>query len=391
MHTTTRHATLDDLAALLRDQQARKVDLVTPASTLRAEEASLRIRGSVPVIGDDGVTSADGLYRPTQVFDEGLATKLSIPRDYLKRLRDDRPDLYDANVNGWLHGRRPLIMAQSPVTGQPEVKRPGIPGDDRSFLIRTFKPDNDEPGIARAILSDRYAVIDHLDALTAALDGVAQAGVNVQITGADLSDRRMTIRVEAPEVTALAPTLLRGYRSPFTGESGTDNPLVFAGFVITNSETGGSAYTITPRLVVQVCRNGMTVTKDAMRAVHLGGRMEEGVIEWSEDTQRKQLDLITARSRDAVATFLNVDYMTGVIMAAEQGAEKPVAKVDDVRDVTKRLRFTTEQTEGILAQFVQGGQMTMGGVMNAVTAYAQTVDDGDEAFDLEAKALSVLS
>ncbi|MEU7912281.1 hypothetical protein [Microbispora bryophytorum] len=32
---------------------------------------------------------------------------------------------------------------------------------------------------------------------------------------------------------------------------------MFAGFVISNSETGCGAFTITPRLLVQVCRNGM--------------------------------------------------------------------------------------------------------------------------------------
>jgi hypothetical protein len=45
---------------------------------------------------------------------------------------------------------------------------------------------------------------------------------------------------------------------------------VFAGFVISNSETGCGAFTLTPRLIVQVCRNGMTIIKDAIRAVHLG-------------------------------------------------------------------------------------------------------------------------
>ena len=58
--------------------------------------------------------------------------------------------------------------------------------------------------------------------------------------------------------------------------------MVFAGFVITNSETGCGAFTLTPRLVVQVCRNGMTITRDAIRAVHLGERLDEGVVTWSE-------------------------------------------------------------------------------------------------------------
>ena len=56
--------------------------------------------------------------------------------------------------------------------------------------------------------------------------------------------------------------------------------MVFAGFVITNSETGCGAFSLTPRLVVQVCRNGMTITRDAMRVVHLGERLDQGVVTW---------------------------------------------------------------------------------------------------------------
>src|SRR5690606_20239204 len=103
---------------------------------------------------------------------------------------------------------------------------------------------------------------------------------------------RMYVRVVAPEVQALAPTLLAGYRSPFTGQSGTDNPTVFAGFEISNSEVGGGAFTIVPRLVIQVCNNGLKITKDAVRNVHLGARLDDGVIRWSESTQRQNLDLV---------------------------------------------------------------------------------------------------
>ena len=39
-----RNATLEDLAALLRDQQARKVDIVAPAAAIRADGARLVVR-----------------------------------------------------------------------------------------------------------------------------------------------------------------------------------------------------------------------------------------------------------------------------------------------------------------------------------------------------------
>jgi hypothetical protein len=371
---TTRNATLGDLAAMLQTQQARKVDLVTPASTITAVDGNLVVTGSVPVIDGDGVTMMDGIYRPTQICDEKIAAKLAIPVGYLRRLRDERVDLYDANLNGWLHGAEGYAAA-----------------DDRSFLLRTFKPYSDEAGIARTLLSDKYGIMDHLDVLTAALDGVKQAGVEVTIDGTDLTDRRMIVRVAAPDVKALAPTLLRGYRSPFSGASGDDNPTVFAGFVIGNSETGDGAFTITPRLTVEVCNNGMTITRDAMRGVHLGAKMDDGIIRWSQETMEKQLAVVTAKAKDAVRTFCDVDYMTRVITRMETEAGRPVETVDNVRDITKALKYTEEHTDGILTHFIKGGQMTRGGVMNAITAYTQTVEDADVAYSMENQAMAALT
>lgn len=381
---TTRNADLSDLANLLRDQQARKIDMIVPAGQIRSHAGVLRVAGADPLIEDDGVTDPNGAYRPTTVCDEGIADKLRIPLAYVRRLREEAPDLYDANVNGWLHGRQ-----RRSADGTVDVIRPG---DDRSFLLRTFRPDDGGEGVARALLSDRFRIFDNLDILTAALEGIRDAGVEVDIDGCDLSERRMYVRVRAPEVQALAPTLLRGYRSPFSGASGDENPTVFAGFVVANSEVGAGAFTITPRLIVEVCNNGMTMTKDALRNVHLGARMDEGVIRWSDETQRQNLDLVASQARDAVRTFLDVDYMTHAIERMEEHADAPVSKPQEaIEFIAKRLRFGQERVDGILDHFIRGGQMTAGGILNAVTSYAQTVEDADDASEIESSAVDALN
>ena len=365
-----RNATLEDLSKMLIEQQGRKVDVVAPAAAIQMREGVLRLDGVDPVIDDDGVTTAEGLYLPTGICDEGLAEKLGIPLAYMRRLRNDHTPLLDHNVNGWLAR------------------------DQRSFLIRCFRTD-EGPGIARAFLSNRFAAYDNLDALLAALDGVREAGVQVNISGCDLTERRMTVRIECPEVEALAPTLLKGYRSPFTpgdgAHSGYDEPpVVFAGFVLSNSETGGGAYTITPRVVVKVCKNGLTMTKDAMRAVHLGGTLDVGTVAWSAETQTRAVALVRSKTVDAVRSFLSPEYLTSVVGAMEQRAGAEVKDVDHVKTITKGLSFTEEQTDGILGFFIRGGQMTTGGVANAATAYAQTVEDPEQAYALEAGAARLL-
>ena len=383
IQTETRNATLTDLMALLREQHARKLDVVVPAVALRSIDGVIRITGTEPVLTEDGVTLADGLYLPTSVADGHIADRLQIPVKYLRRMRETRPDLYDANVNGWLHGRRPLMRGE-------EVIREASAADARSFLGRMFKGDDtDITGILRALLSDRYGVMDHIDVLMASLDGIKAAGVNVDIAACNLTETRMTVKVTAPEVQAYAPELLKGYRSPFTGATGDENPTVFAGFILSNSETGGGAFTITPQITVQVCANGMTITKDAMKQVHLGGRLEEGVIRWGEDTQNKALELVQAKTRDAVSTFLDVDYVTQTITRLEEKAGEPVAQ-DKVRDITKALKYTETQIDGILGYFIAGQQNTLGGVVNAVTAWSQTLENPDEAYDADTRVMALL-
>ena len=363
---TTRNATIDDLVALLRDQQARKVDVVASASSVRAEGGCLVLDGTMPVLGADGVTMTEGRYRPTDVCDAGIADKLGIPAAYLRKTRDSHPALFDANVNGWLER------------------------DDRKFFIRALRGAGGETGVARAWLSDGYKKIDHLDTLMAVFDGIRRAGHPVQIETCDLTDRRMYVRARCEAVQVLAPGLLAGYRSPFTGASGAGNPVVFAGFVVTNSETGCGAATVTPRIIAQVCSNGMTITRDAVRAVHLGERMDEG-IQWSSDTLDRQLELVTAKARDAVTAFLDPGYVARLVREMEQHAGHRVADAPRAIEVIgARLRYTEAQQKEILDHFIAGGSLTAGGIMHAVTSAAQVQDDGDAAWDLETSALDAL-
>ena len=122
-----RNATLEDLAALLRDQQARKVDIVAPAAAIRARGGRLVVEQTEPVLGPDGVTMTSGAYAPTDVCDQGVADKLGIPAAYLRKTREQKPGLYDANVNGWLEGddRRFLLRC---LRGAGRCRRgPGVP------------------------------------------------------------------------------------------------------------------------------------------------------------------------------------------------------------------------------------------------------------------------
>jgi hypothetical protein len=367
--TTIRNADLADLVEVLKDRHSRKVDVIAPATKIHAENGNIRVENAEQVISADGVTSNDLTMIPTAVMDEGIGQKLGIPANYVRKMREERTDLWDANVNGWLQGS--------------ENASP----DDRSFLIRSFAAGEGDEGkaVGRAFLSDKFKIIDDLDALTAALDGVRRAGVDVDIKRCDLTERKMYVRINAPQIRGYAPDLFKGYRAVTTGDNGDRNPWVEAGITIRNSEVGDGAFVIVPTLTALVCNNGMTMTKDAMRAVHLGARQDEGVIRWSDETQAKTIELITLKAADAVSTFMDVDYINATLSDLTAKAGKPIEGPLDkaVRTVAKKLAFGEEMAEGVLDHFMRGGQFTAGGMMHAVTSFSQSVADADDAYALE--------
>lgn len=399
---TLRAAGLAEMAQLLKSQRARALDVVAPATALRSQGGLFVVQGTEPVITDDGVDSTDGAYRLTRTAERGLASKLDIPPAYLRRMHETRPDMFDANVNGWLHGDEPTHA----------------PADHRKFLVRILRGDDTDAGYVRAFLSDTYKVIDSLDVLMATLDGIRQAGVEAEIRECDLTESKMYVKVWSPEVQALAPDLLAGYSSPFDrgavrwGNAGGwtierareaakreglgyepgQEPVVFGGFVIRNSETGEGRFEIAPQIVISICGNGLTFTGDAIAKTHLGGKLDAGIIRWGEDTEATNLKLIVQQSRDAVRAFLSQDYVEAKVAELTEAAGVPVdAPAEAVKVVAKKLQFSDAQSAAILEHFIAAGQRTAGGIMQAVSSVAQTLSDADVAADLEAKAVPAMA
>jgi hypothetical protein len=367
---TRRNATLGDVVEVLRAQQEVKLDLVAPARDLRSVGADLHIAGADTVLSVDGVTRTDAVLTPTRAADGDLATKLDIPAAYLRRTRAQRPDLFDANVNGWLQH-------------QP----------DRRLLVRGLhEHGSGRAGVLRAVLSDSYRIVDNLDVLMTALSGIRAAGAAVDITSADLTETRMYVKVRSTEIAEHAPALLRDYRSPFTGARGSDNPLVWAGFVLSNSEIGAGALSIAPQLTVQICNNGMTLTKHVLKEVHLGGKLPAGQIRWGADTHQAALDLVLKQARDAVATFLDRDFVRAQLAEITADAGVPVDRpAETIEHVSRKLAFTAEQQDLVLNHFLVGGDPTSGGVLHAVTSAAQLTADADTAHEMERHALRAMT
>lgn len=385
---TLRKTDFETLLATLDEQAERKVDVITPATNLCFSGGNLRLRrDDLAELTAEGVTSPVQVFQPNEVFDGGLADRLGGPvtATYLRKLRElGRTDILDFTLNSLIHGDRPR-------DGRPQQHE----SQTKSVLVRAFKDvDGGEVGTARALLSNAYKIIDHVDTLRAALSGMRAAGLGADnVTQCDLTARKMYVVVEVPQVRAAAATLLKDYVSPFTGQRGADNPIVHAGFVLTNSEVGDGTYSLYPRIVAEVCTNGMTIKKDVGALVqrHLGARLDDGLVNYSAATYEANRELIRKMSEDTVRSFLTEGYLTSVITKLEEKAGEPVTKPEAaIKEVTRKLEVPALYDD-VLTHFIKGADLSRGGIMHAVTAAAQSSDiDADTAFRMEERVTAML-
>jgi hypothetical protein len=105
-----------------------------------------------------------------------------------------------------------------------------------------------------------------------------------------------------------------------------------------------------------------------------------------------KLSLITKQTRDAVATFLDVDYVTAKLTQINRDA---VVTISDpaatLEHVGQELRFSAAQRQTILSHFIDGADRSSGGVLHAVTSAAQLIQDPDTAWEMERSGLRAMT
>ena len=385
-HETLRKADLTTIATLLESQRTRTMDLSTQGQKLWIAGGNLIVQGVEPHLDGDGVTDVNGTYAFGEVGLESFAARIGVPQNWLREQRDRHTDLFDTVAGYLLRGE---------LNGEPS---PYTSPDGRVHTLRLLRADdsaaNEVDGMVRAVLGGNYMAIDSLDVLDSVMQGMYRVGVTPDQCKieADLTESRMVVKVWVPAIQALAPDLLGDYRSPFSGQSGDEVPVVFAGLVFSNSEVGRGSWSVAPRIVYQVCTNGMTITRDAFTRRHVGEKLDgDGVITWSEETQRANLELIKLKTSDAVRTYLTTDYVRAKLTEIAEAAGVKVTEAPE-GIITKVTRHTghTSARSSILAMYMQGGQYTAGGVMQAYTAAAQVTGSGDVAYDLETRAVDAM-
>lgn len=344
---------LQQLVSTLEAQHTSKADYILPAESIYMKDGLIQ----------SGHADLPRIYTPNEVMHEGLSERLEIPMAYYRRMRAQRPELLDTSVSSWLQHL-----------------------GGKNVMLRTFEGQELSTNVARALLSDRYLALDNYDVLFAALDAIKKSGIKVDVTHADVTDRRLYLNCVAPQVEVDAKETLKGY---LTTRDGVGNGII-SGFTITNSEVGQGQFLVRPRAVILKCNNGMIVPDDSFSRIHLGQKLDEGMVKWSQETRNKNYELIMSQVGDAVKTFLSHEYLGKVIerLAAAQQV-KLDNPIDTVQNVCKSLRYTEAQRHKILGFFLEGGDHAASGVTHAITRHAQD-EDPDTRQDMETQAFNIL-
>lgn len=376
--------TPDALIAALEQVKASRLDLLASQGRLRFAQV-VPPQGGKPELAlevwrdtDDG-----GVLRffPTDYALAQLAEKMGIPGKYFQRCGEELPELLLQNVNGWLQR-------------EPEATR----------LLRGVKQ---EQGLAlRALLSDRYRILDNEDlaltALEAAQDAMQAAGQPApQVFGWEISERTMDLLICAPGLTADLKAGEGGERSQAAEGQGDGShnflapdkggpDTVFAAVRVRNSETGGGGSQVLPSAMRRVCSNRLMLGTD-LAQIHLGRTLSEELV-LSGETRREENRLVFSKIRDAVRATFTPERFAQLVEAIRSTRKVLVVKPADATTVLcEREGFSESRRDSILAAYkreVRADADTLFDLTQALTqaAHAERAENPDGAFELEQAA-----
>ena len=280
-----------------------------------------------------------------------LGGYLRIPASYYERMLKVFPELLVHNVNSWLSRTQ-------------EVK-----------LLRTLD------GTARAILSNRYWCVDNLQLLQAAVPVIGSM-LGVSVVSCGLTETHMYVKIVSERLR----------------DDVVPGDTVQYGVCITNSEVGMGAIAIQPMLYRLVCTNGMVagehlgtgvrrVHKGALLALsggsssydppgtaHIRGFIEQFQKALNETLQGAQFGALLDRMRLATQAHIQAQDLTLLL-----------------QKIGSAFGLREAEQDCVLEHLLGSQDMTLYGLSNAVTRYAQDVASYDRATQLEAAGYDIMT
>ena len=326
-----------DLARELERQKEAGMDVIVHPSQTFAQptedQEDVALNFVVPGSGREMEVMSMTDWAHSQV-----ANKLDIPLKYYRRMREHSPELLARNINEWM----PEKDAKS------------------KLLLRTLD------GKVRAVLSDRYKILDNHDLLLSCLEEFKDMGA--ELHRADLTESHMYIKAIVPH----------------TKEEIRQGDTVIPGVIIQNSEVGSGAFKVTPFMLREVCSNGM-IGESAISKIHLGRKQETRVVQFSQETRMAESKTLWLQVRDIIrGTFDPVTFkqwVQAVRVGTEVEISNPIYAIDNV---IESFGINDTLKEELLNHFTKGADTTQWGLANAVTRTARDLENPEDVVELEA-------
>lgn len=332
-----RRGSLTELSAELERQKRNSKDVVVASEAVKA----------VPM--EDGIDlkfDSDS-YPLTKYAHQQLAEKMGIPWKYYERMENEkRYDLLSRNVNEWMQTKERRLLRILDDGAGPQV---------------------------RAILSDKYRPIDNYDLLYTFLNAIKpykEQGKSIEVFQADVNETHMYVRARLPDDIY---EVVKDDRV---------HPMI----MLTNSEVGAGMMAVTLGMWRLVCENGMW-RENIVKRVHLGVKLELGIVEWSQNTLRKNDEALFAQVDDTVKTALHPKRFEKFLQVAQAAAQQQLTG-DVVQIIEQNTpEFTEDERHKLIEMFAQEiatpAGKTKWGFANAITRLAGQTEDADRQAELE--------
>jgi hypothetical protein len=347
---------LSDIAAQVVLESTAKKDYVALTSALTA----------VTVPGADtrsgialqfAVNGQNQVYATTDLCLNQIAQHTGIPANYVNRMREEAPELLAQNINHWFKNV----------------------ADPKPRMLRTL---NNGHATARAFLGNTYRPLDNYDLFATIVPHLEAAGCVIR--SAEITDTRLYIQASTPRISRPIEQTVN------LGGHQTRLRVVEAGVIIGNSEVGCGSIFVDPMLYDNWCTNGAIMERTLKRR-HVGGRNllgdgdEASELLFSEKTRLQDDKTFWMKVNDVVQNTLQGDIFNTFVdkLVAAQSEALKGKSTDVIEIAADRLRLNQAEKENVLLHYMQGGDSSKFGLIQAVTRSAEDAPSYDRAIELE--------
>jgi hypothetical protein len=196
--------------------------------------------------------------------------------------------------------------------------------------------------------------------------------MDCEVLSCDITETRLYIQAATPKVKAEA-----------VGD------IVQAGIVVSNSEVGAGALSLEPLLYYLRCLNGMVMPR-VMSRYHIGRKTDpmfelDSAAEYYTDATRELDDkAFWSKVRDVTEGLFDKDRFTAMVGRFEEATDQKLKVVTEaVEEVSNRFKLNEDESNKVLNHLIEGGDTSLFGLINAVTATASDVENYDRSVELQ--------